>query len=84
MPYIKQEKRTAINPILNKLKGIFYEIGWRGSLNYCLYKLAKEHCYCYRDYADFLGELEAAKLEIYRKLVAPYEELKEVENGSIE
>lgn len=84
MPYIKQEKREVLARVVNVLNGIFYhEMGFTGNLNYVLYRIAKEHCHKYADFAAFIGELEAAKLEIYRKLVAPYEEKKEEENGSI-
>lgn len=89
MPYIKQDKRDALERVISVLNGIFHrdvglsEKGFTGNLNYILYRIAKEHCHKYADFAAFIGELEAAKLEIYRKLVAPYEEKKEEENGSI-
>ena len=49
-----------------------------------LHKLAKETCGNYEDYRNFIGELESAKLEIYRRLVAPYEDKKIKENGDVE
>ncbi len=83
MPYIKQEKREQLRTLVNVLNGTFYDMGVTGNLNYILYRVAKEHCHNYASFAAFIGELESAKLEIYRKLIAPYEEQKESENGSI-
>ena len=84
MPYIKQENREIMTNSIFHLNIAFDEIGLTGNLNYVLYNLAKRHCTNYASFAAFVGELESAKLEIYRKLVAPYEEIKEKENGSIE
>jgi len=83
MPYIKKEKRESLDPMIASLNEKFDLLGVTGNLNYVLYNIAKYHCASYASYAAFIGELEAAKLEIYRKLIAPYEELKEKENGSI-
>jgi hypothetical protein len=37
----------------------------------------------YDDYNEQIGILECAKLELYRKRAAPYEDLKEQENGPV-
>jgi hypothetical protein len=37
----------------------------------------------YRDYHAVIGALEAAKLEFYRRQVAPYEDGKIAENGDV-
>jgi hypothetical protein len=84
MPYIKIENRKALDWVVDNLNSVFSMIGITGNLNYVLYKIALRNCRCYKDYAAFLGELEAAKLEIYRRQTAPYEDLKEIENGKIE
>jgi len=84
MPYIKQERRTGLDHLISWINTTFTQIGLTGNLNYVLYRLAKANCTNYASFAAFIGELESAKLEIYRKLVAPYEEQKESENGSIE
>ena len=83
MPYIKKDRRHMFRFPIDVLSHALDGLGVTGNLNYVLYNLAKKHCTNYASYAAFIGELEAAKLEIYRKLVAPYEELKEKENGSI-
>lgn len=37
----------------------------------------------YEDYNKALGVLEAVKLELYRRMVAPYEDAKCAENGDV-
>lgn len=58
-----------------------------GNLNYiitriCLYWLGKNPCYA--DYNAVIGALESAKLELYRRQVVPYEEVKKELNGEVE
>jgi hypothetical protein len=82
MPYIKEDEREKYDNIVN----LILELSGNeitGKLNYILYKLAKEYCIIYEDYRNFIGELESAKLEIYRRLVARYENQKIKENGDI-
>jgi hypothetical protein len=85
MPYIKQEDRS----ILDNIVKIFLCYGNdKGKLNYFLFKLCKEMAKSngesYNFYKDYLGELECAKLEIYRRLIARYEDKKIKENGDVE
>lgn len=83
MPYLKsKDMRKRINKVVNSFRA--KSNGNTGTLNYFLYKLAKQSCYNYRSYRDFIGELEAAKLEIYRRQIAPYEDKKIEENGDVE
>lgn len=82
MPYIKNKMiRNVLNQIIYLHRALFKQTG---NLNYFLFKLAKETCFSYSDYKDFIGELEAAKLEIYRRQIAPYEDKKIKENGDVE
>ena len=83
MPYLKSKnKRMHLDAIVDRFMGYFaYE--FTGTLNYFLFKLAKRSCSCYKEYAAFIGELEAAKLEIYRRQIAPYEDIKIEENGDV-
>ena len=37
----------------------------------------------YQDYNDAIGALEGAKLELYRRHIAPYEDKKITENGDV-
>jgi len=84
MPYLSnKEIRKELDAVVHMFMGKF-AYSFTGNLNYFLFKLAKKSCSCYSDYAAFLGELEAAKLEIYRRQVAPYENKKIKENGDVE
>ena len=84
MPYIPDKK---VRKELNELVITFIGTGLddnTGKLNYFLFKLAQLTCLNYRDYRNFIGELEAAKLEIYRRQIAPYEDEKIKINGDVE
>jgi hypothetical protein len=37
----------------------------------------------YADFNDAIGALECAKLELYRRMIAPYEETKIAQNGDV-
>lgn len=37
----------------------------------------------YADYNSVIGVLECCKLELYRRMVAPYEDVKIAENGDV-
>jgi len=90
MPYIKQEHRdkldNQIENLADKIDGLFIWGQHRdGLLNYTITKLIKD-LYpdaTYHDYNEVIGLLESCKLEVYRKMVAPYEDVKELENGSV-
>ena len=82
MPYITNKShRKILDSMIEKYRLL---LGQNGHLNYFLYKLAKENCNNYATYKEFLGELEAAKLEIYRRQIAVYEDKKIKENGDVE
>lgn len=88
MPYIKKEQRPAIDelvkPLIEHIKSLSIE-EQDGSINYAVTKLIK-HIYPqkYFHYNRALGMLTAIKLELYRKLVGPYEDSKISENGEVE
>lgn len=75
MPYIIQERREDL------------KAESAGELNYRLTLVLKEYLTTkgesYGTYNDMLGALEGAKLELYRRKVTPYEDLKIVENGDV-
>ncbi len=57
-----------------------------GSLTYELYLICMTSIPNKPTYADFntvLGCLEATKLELYRRWIAPYEDKKLIENGDV-
>lgn len=79
MPYIKKDIRfyiadgfTAISP---------------GELNYVLTLVVKRYFElnggAYQAINDVIGALEACKLEFYRRIVVPYEDIKIKENGDV-
>jgi hypothetical protein len=84
MPYIPKLARKIIDEIVNDAH---FSVAANGSLNYFLVKLMlvrrKLEGESYTFYKNYLGELEAAKLEIYRRYVAPYEDKKMKENGDV-
>lgn len=94
MPYIKQELREALKPELEALKRKLFNLdgfnadGRAGILNYLITDLL-DTCYGplseakYKDYNEAIGMLECCKLEFYRKAAAPYEDMKEKQNGSV-
>jgi hypothetical protein len=84
MPYIKADRRPDFDEHIEKLAE---EVENEGELNYVIYKLAAR-------IIDRMGEnysnlsmcssaMEHAKLEWYRKRLAPYEDVKIRENGDI-
>lgn len=85
MPYIPDKKlRKQLDEAVYSFVGCGDTDDHTGKLNYFLFKLAKHYGRNYKSYRDFIGELEAAKLEIYRRLVAPYEDKKIKKNGDVE
>lgn len=79
MPYIKPEARERLD-VANASKDA-------GELNYCLTKMCHDYWMrCGRNYQafnDIIGALEGCKLELYRRKVAPYEDVKIAENGDV-
>lgn len=93
MPYIKQEDRVKLKEIaddlcfeLNELS-IGSDFGHKaGNLNYFISTVINNLLMDNRSYArinELIGALECAKLEIYRKLAAPYEDQKASSNGEV-
>lgn len=81
MPYITPERRLELarhgpNEIENE-----------GELNYAIHDLIERYLLKKKtDYATcngIIGVLECAKLEFYRRLVAPYEDSKIALNGDV-
>jgi len=93
MPYIKKEQREKFKIKSSELpsnKGIdlLQELSERcdnyGDLNYSLTvilkQFAKKKGECYDTYNSIIGMLECCKLEMYRKDISDYEDIKEKEN----
>lgn len=85
MPYIKQSQRQNLSYLTEALKD--GTIDNAGELNYILTKMCIDYLEHsapgYQSYNDVIGALEGAKLEMYRRRVAPYEDKKIIENGDV-
>jgi len=85
MPYIMKEMRPAFDIHLDNIGP---HTTSAGDLNYCISRLVgyyiKSHGKSYTTMNDCIGVLEAAKLELYRRLTAPYEDVKIKENGDVD
>ena len=84
MPYIAKINRPEIDECVSTYYSFLKP---DGRLNYFLAKLFLRFMssgMSYRTAKEFIGELEMAKMEIYRKWIIPYEEKKEILNGDVE
>jgi hypothetical protein len=79
MPYIRQERRAEL------LETSFPETA--GELNFLLTLLVDGYLQHkgknYENINACIGALECAKLELYRRIAAPYEDEKIIENGDV-
>lgn len=83
MPYIESKvERRIIDQVADPI--LFSK---KGNLNYFLCKLflaiCDEYGMSYGTAKDFIGEIECAKMELYRRWVVPYENKKMKENGDV-
>ena len=93
MPYIKTGERRLLNPaiyILNEeIQKLAREDAGKtaGHLNYAISRLIALHRESlqmnYAEYNELIGVLECAKMELYRRHIAPYENTKMAENGDV-
>ncbi len=97
MPYIKQEQRELIDGCINDLLDAISRVGvpldgdlrdYDGVLNYTITRLLGGTLELneprYTKFNTALGVLEGVKLELYRRQVAPYEDIKISENGDVQ
>jgi hypothetical protein len=86
MPYIKKEDRIDLDECINDLE-MYINNEKPGELCYVIYKvlndLTKENK-CFKTMSSLISEVECAKLEFYRRIVAPYEDKKIEENGDVQ
>lgn len=88
MPYIAEDARTrldaAAQPLLDELRT---NTPTEGELNYLVCTLVKgyiaSHGESYATFNAAIGALTCARLEIYRRLIAPYEDRKIELNGDV-
>lgn len=79
MPYIKQEDRLGVSVMIPETPG---------ELNYLLTRVIQDYIderggVGYTIINEVVGVLECAKLELYRRVAAPYEDEKCDENGDV-
>jgi len=84
MPYIRQNRRPKLGSEIQK---IVDEIETGGEMNFVLTRLChlfvKKFGESYENYSVCVASLENAKLELYRRKIAPYEDRKIYENGDV-
>jgi hypothetical protein len=84
MPYIKRVFRNPMDPHIEALAKLAQT---PGDLNYIISRLASLTLHyegkSYNVLNALVGAMECAKLEMYRRVTAPYEDLKIVENGDV-
>jgi len=80
MPYIHKDDRVFYDPIIEMLNHQVAQSDYNpGVLNYIISKLIWEvfkKSPCYTTANELMGVLECAKLEFYRRQIAPYEDTK--------
>ena len=87
MPYIKPERRDQLKIMyINSVPHTAGELNFvvTNIVNNYLFHIKDEKGeYRYQDLNDVIGALEGAKLEFYRRVVVPYEEIKRTEHGDV-
>lgn len=85
MPYITKDRREKWlddQPMLPA-----FQAENAGELNYVFTEIAQDYLLRkglkYQHINDIVGALEGAKLEMYRRVAGPYEDIKIAENGDV-
>jgi hypothetical protein len=85
MPYVSKENREKFAEFVASMEQL--KIEGPGDLNYLVTMLTHRYLNqepeSYQMYNDAVGALEGAKLELYRRHIAPYENEKIRENGDV-
>jgi len=87
MPYIKQERRKALDEHVEKLAENILKASRAGELNYTITTLLAKTLPerpGYSDHNETLGVLDAVSKEYYRRVVSKYEDVKARQNGDLE
>lgn len=83
MPYINPELRIALE-FLNPLPANAGELNY--AISHLVHRYVLEKCkngLSYQVLNETVGVLDCAKMEFYRVVVVPYEDVKRVQNGSV-
>ncbi len=87
MPYIKQRDRESLDDIIATLVKRISDEGMTqvdGRLNYTMTKLVDGlYSPSYFNFNRAIGVLSCVKQEFYRRIIAPYEDVKIEENGDV-
>lgn len=98
MPYIKQQDRETLDRSITSFINELIEIEkgqeistLKGMINYSFTKILKsvyaqekgKNSLSYSNINDAIGILECVKLELYREIAVPYEDIKKRENGDV-
>ena len=82
MPYIEPKRRQELNYVVDYLESV--RVDSNGDLNYILYTYCKRHVRPgYARLRNYCAELRACATEIERRILAPYEDQKIIDNGDI-
>lgn len=83
MPYITPKARRFLDPQIDSLDDT---IANPGELTYVIYRLLLKfvsHDRCYETFAKVMGILSCVDKEFYRQEIAPYEDIKIIQNGDV-
>ena len=91
MPYILQDKRDRLDPLINALHAELVSLesddesnNMEGNLNYLITRLIRMvYGMSYAEVNAAMGMLECIKQEHYRTQAGPYEDQKKFENGDV-
>ena len=86
MPYIKPEDRAPLDALIDQLSAALPAEDFAGQFNYVVSRLCADVLKTKQNYArinELVGALECAKLELYRRVAAPYEDMKIEQNGDV-
>ncbi len=79
MPYIDKKRREELD--------LKFDPKTAGEINYVITNQLVNYIFLngesYQTFNDIIGALEGAKLEIYRRVIVPYENIKASENGDV-
>ncbi len=86
MPYIKPERRTELDELIEGIQEELGVVDWEGDLNYVITRLigglwTKEKRYF--TIARICGVLVNVKDEFYRRVAVPYEDKAVQKNGDV-
>ena len=87
MPYITKDRREVISINEDCWGGVHHgDLQNAGELNYWLTTVCRRYLgkeYNYQKLNDVIGALEGCKLELYARVIRPYEDKKIEENGDV-